>query len=155
MTNKVETKLQVEAIEQGSVIDHIPPQQGIKILKFFKFTKANEKITVGLNLSTKSGGTKDIIKIENVFISDVQANQLALFAPDATINQIKNFKVVNKFQVQLPSSFVGVLICPNSNCITHNEPVSSRFYVNKHEILKLKCHYCEKSFNRAFFSELD
>ncbi|HIP75561.1 MAG TPA: aspartate carbamoyltransferase regulatory subunit [Psychromonas hadalis] len=155
MSTKKETKLQVEAIEQGSVIDHISPQQGIKILKFFKFTKANEKITVGLNLSTKSGATKDLIKIENVFISDTQANQLALFAPNATINQIKDFAVVNKFQVQLPSSFVGVFVCPNSNCISHNEPVSSRFYVNQRTTLKLKCHYCEKSFNRSFFSELD
>lgn len=148
-------KLQVEAIEHGSVIDHIPAHQGIKILKFFKFTQTNEKVTVGLNLSTKSGETKDLIKIENTFFNDQQANQLALFAPNATINQIKDFKVVKKFSVQLPSSFVGVLTCPNSNCISHNEPVKSRFYVQQNSTLKLKCHYCEKSFERATFDELD
>ena len=148
-------KLQVEAIQDGSVIDHIPAQQGIKILKFFKLAQANEKITVGLNLNKNNGQQKDLIKVENTFISDEQANQLALFAPDATINQIKNFKVVNKFKVQLPDSFVGVLACPNSNCISHNEPVKTQFYVNKRRDLKLKCHYCEKSFNRSFFNELD
>ncbi len=151
----MQKKLQVEAIQHGSVIDHIPAQQGVKILKFFKFTQTNEKITIGLNLSTHNGKSKDLIKVENTFISDEQANQLALFAPNATINQIKDFKVVNKFPVQLPSSFIGVLACPNSNCISHNEPVKTRFYVNNKTTLKLKCHYCEKSFQRSFFTELD
>ncbi len=151
----MQKKLQVEAIQHGSVIDHIPAQQGVKILKFFKFTQTNEKITIGLNLSTHNGNSKDLIKVENTFISDEQANQLALFAPNATINQIKDFKVVNKFPVQLPSSFIGVLACPNSNCISHNEPVKTRFYVNNKSVLKLKCHYCEKSFQRSFFTELD
>ena len=151
----MQKKLQVEAIEHGSVIDHIPAQQGVKILKFFKFTQTQEKITVGLNLATHSGEAKDLIKIENTFFNDQQANQLALFAPNATINQIKDFKVVNKFKVQLPSSFIGVLVCPNSNCISHNEPVDSRFYVHQKSTLKLKCHYCEKSFERATFDELD
>lgn len=151
----MQKKLQVEAIQHGSVIDHISAQQGVKILKFFKFTQTNEKITIGLNLPTHNGQSKDLIKVENTFISDAQANQLALFAPDATINQIKDFKVVNKFRVQLPNSFIGVLSCPNSNCISHNEPVKTRFYVSNKKALKLKCHYCEKSFNRSFFNELD
>jgi len=151
----MQKKLQVEAIQHGSVIDHISAQQGVKILKFFKFTQTNEKITIGLNLPTHNGKSKDLIKVENTFISDAQANQLALFAPDATINQIKDFKVVNKFKVQLPNSFIGVLSCPNSNCISHDEPVKTRFYVSNKKDLKLKCHYCEKSFNRSFFNELD
>ena len=151
----MQNKLQVEAIEQGSVIDHIPAQQGVKILKFFKFTKTNEKITIGLNLSTNNGEGKDLIKIENVFLNDEQANQLALFAPNATINQIKDVKVVNKFQGQLPTSVIDVLVCPNSNCITHNEPVKTQFYVLQKNGLKLKCHYCEKAFLRTTFSELD
>jgi aspartate carbamoyltransferase regulatory subunit len=151
----MQKKLQVEAIQDGSVIDHIPAQQGVKILRFFKFTQTNEKITIGLNLPTHNGAGKDLIKVENTFISDDQANQLALFAPDATINQIKDFKVVKKFKVQLPDFFSGVLSCPNSNCISHNEPVKARFYVNKGTELRLKCHYCEKSFTRTFFNELD
>jgi aspartate carbamoyltransferase regulatory subunit len=151
----MQKKLQVEAIQDGSVIDHIPAQQGVKILKFFKFTQTNEKITIGLNLSTHDGDVKDLIKVENTFISDAQANQLALFAPNATINQIKDFKVVNKFQVQLPSAFIGVLSCPNSNCISHNEPVNTQFYVKNNLQLKLKCHYCEKTFTPSLFKELD
>ena len=106
-------------------------------------------------MPTHNGLGKDLIKVENTFISDEQANQLALFAPQATINQIKDFKVVNKFQVQLPDAFIGVLSCPNSNCICHNEPVKTRFYVKNNTQLKLKCHYCEKTFNPSFFNELD
>lgn len=148
-------RLQVEAIEQGSVIDHISPQQGIRILKFFQFNNKNEKITIGLNLPTNNGETKDLIKIENLFISDTQANQLALFTPNATINQIKNFNVVHKYKVKLPTSFIGMLSCPNSNCICRHEIVKTTFYVQKNTTLKLKCHYCEKSFDRTFFNELD
>ncbi len=151
----IQRKLQVEAIKQGSVIDHITVQQGIKILKFFQFSNKNEKITIGLNLPTHNGQSKDLIKIENLFITDTQANQLALFTPNATINQIKNFKVVHKFKVNLPPSFIGMLSCPNSNCISRHEPVNTTFYVQKNITLKLKCHYCEKSFDRSFFNELD
>lgn len=151
----MQKKLQVEAIQDGSVIDHIPARQGVKILHFFNLTETSEKITVGLNLPTHNGKGKDLIKVENTFISDAQANQLALFAPNATINQIKDFKVVNKFKVQLPSSFLDVFSCPNSNCISHNEPVKSQFHVHDSTQLKLKCHYCEKAFSRSFFKELD
>ncbi len=151
----MDKKLEVEAIHNGSVIDHIAAGQGVKILKFFQLTDTDQKITVGLNLPSGASGTKDLIKVENTLITDEQANQLALFAPDATINIIKNTEVVKKFRVQLPPAISGVLACPNSNCISHNEPVPSQFYVQQKNDVKLKCHYCEKSFNRKLFTELD
>ncbi|RJG50413.1 aspartate carbamoyltransferase regulatory subunit [Motilimonas pumila] len=151
----MEKKLEVKAIQNGSVIDHIAAGQGVKILKFFHLTDTQQKITIGLNLPTSSNTTKDLIKVENTQISDTQANQLALFAPNATINLIEDYNVVKKFDVQLPESIQGVLGCPNSNCISHNEPVSSRFYVKNINKIKLKCHYCEKSFTTDFFTELD
>lgn len=148
-------KLEVQAIENGSVIDHIAAGQGVKILKFFQLTDTKQKITIGLNLPTGGNQTKDLIKIENTQITDSQANQLALFAPDATINLIDDYDVVKKFRVQLPEAIRGVLACPNSNCISHSEPVDSLFYIKQKQQLKLKCHYCEKSFLTSFFKELD
>lgn len=149
-----ETQLQVEAIRNGSVIDHIPANIGIKVLKLFKMHKSNERITIGLNLPSSALGAKDLIKIENIYLTKEQANQLALYAPKATVNQIEEYKVVNKLNLVLPESIESVFECPNSNCISHGEPVESRFKVQqKEDDVKLKCHYCEKVFSREIVTE--
>ncbi|WP_188630344.1 aspartate carbamoyltransferase regulatory subunit [Oceanisphaera marina] len=151
MMNK--SQLQVEAIHNGTVIDHIPAGQGIKILQLFGLVKNQEKITVGLNLPSQAQGAKDIIKVENVRLSAAQANQLALFAPDATVNLIEDFEVVEKLQLQLPERVEGVFSCPNSNCISHNEPVSSKFKVRAiNGQVRFRCSYCEKSFHQDFMT---
>jgi len=148
-------KMQVEAIVNGTVIDHIPQGIGIKILKFFQLSDKRDCITVGLNLRTSSGERKDIIKIENTQFTREQANQLALFTGAATVNVIDNYKVVDKYEVTLPDAVEKVLTCPNSNCITHNEPVTSKFYVRQREdATSLSCHYCEKSFLSRIFKEM-
>lgn len=149
-----ETQLQVEAIRNGSVIDHIPANLGIKILSLFKLNETNQRVTIGLNLPSSAQGHKDLIKIENVYLSKEQANQLALYAPKATVNQIEEYKVVNKLTLTLPERIDGVFRCPNSNCISHGEPVASRFKVqSKQESVQLKCHYCEKVFSREIMTE--
>lgn len=152
----MDRKLQVEAIEQGTVIDHIPAGKGIKILRFLQLADTDLRLTIGLNLPTANHQKKDLIKIADAVLAPEQANQLALFAPTATINVIDNYSVVKKFQVALPDAIQGIFQCPNSNCITHSEPVPSHFYVQETQTkgTKLKCHYCEKIFATSLFSEL-
>ena len=146
-------QLQVEAICNGSVIDHIPAGQGIKILKLFHLLDTRERITVGLNLPSAALGAKDLIKVENTSLTEMQANQLALFAPHATVNIIQDFKVVKKHQLRLPEQISGVFACPNSNCISHSEPVASHFTVRDvNGVVRLKCRYCEKSFSTEIVS---
>ncbi|WP_033853007.1 aspartate carbamoyltransferase regulatory subunit, partial [Yersinia wautersii] len=94
-------KLQVEAIKCGTVIDHIPAQIGFKLLSLFKLTATDQRITIGLNLPSKRSGRKDLIKIENTFLTEQQANQLAMYAPDATVNRIDNYEVVKKLTLSL------------------------------------------------------
>ena len=148
------TQLQVEAIKNGTVIDHIPVQIGIKVLKLFSMHKSNQRVTVGLNLPSSALGHKDLIKIENVFVSKEQASKLALYAPHATVNQIENYQVVKKLALELPEQVIGVFECPNSNCITHGEPVESSFKVfAKNNDVRLKCKYCEKVFSREIVTE--
>lgn len=152
MVNK--TQLQVEAINNGSVIDHIPANIGIKVLKLFKMHKSNQRITIGLNLPSSALGAKDLIKIENVYITEEQASQLALYAPNATVNQIENYEVTKKLALTLPKKIESVFECPNSNCISHGEPVDSSFSViTKKEDVQLKCKYCEKVFSREVVTE--
>lgn len=147
-------QLQVEAICHGTVIDHIPAQLGIKILKLFKLQHTHERITMGLNLPSSALNFKDLIKIENVYLTEAQANQLALYAPRATVNQIKDYKVVNKLTLRLPEEIKAIFSCPNSNCISHGEPVESHFNVQGDEKnLRLKCHYCENVFSRKIMTE--
>ncbi|MBD1228675.1 MULTISPECIES: aspartate carbamoyltransferase regulatory subunit [Xenorhabdus] len=142
-------QLQVEAIKCGTVIDHIPAHVGFKLLSLFKLTETDQRITIGLNLPSNHLGKKDLIKIENTFLTAQQANQLAMYAPNATINNIENYVVVKKMQINLPDRIDSILVCPNSNCISHNEPVNSSFYVmSEKDDVVLRCKYCEKEFDR-------
>ena len=147
-------KLSVEAIEKGTVIDHIPSGKGLIILRQFKLLHYGSAVTVGFNLPSKTQGSKDIIKITGVWLDDNAANRLALFAPEAVVNTIDHFKVINKRRLTLPDEIAEVFRCPNTNCASHGEPVKSRFYVRKQSgQTKLKCHYCEKTFSRDSVAE--
>ncbi|WP_087018850.1 aspartate carbamoyltransferase regulatory subunit [Thaumasiovibrio subtropicus] len=149
-----ENQLQVEAIKNGTVIDHVPANVGIKVLNLFDISSSEKRVTIGLNLPSSALGHKDLIKIENVFVSEEQANQLALYAPNATVNQIENYEVVKKLTLSLPERITKVFSCPNSNCITHDEPVDSQFRILQHQDdVQLKCHYCEKVFSREIVTE--
>ena len=128
-----DNKLQVEAIKRGTVIDHIPAQVGFKLLTLFKLTETDQRITIGLNLPSGEMGRKDLIKIENTFLTD---------------EQVDDYDVVGKSRPSLPERIDNVLVCPNSNCISHAEPVSSSFAVKKRaDDIALKCKYCEKEFS--------
>ena len=146
MDNK---SLSVEAIENGTVIDHIPAGLALTILRQFKLLHEGCAVTVGFNLPSKRHGRKDIIKINGIRLNEAAANRLALFAPEAVVNTIADFKVVSKRRLAMPDEIAEVFRCPNANCASHGEPVKSRFYV-KHQggHTKLKCRYCEKTFPR-------
>ncbi|PLK57948.1 aspartate carbamoyltransferase regulatory subunit [Candidatus Palibaumannia cicadellinicola] len=140
-------KLQVEAICRGTVIDHIPAHVGVKLLSLFKLAATDERITIGFNLPSNKQGKKDLIKIENVFLTEKQANQLAIYAPYATVNRIDHYDVVCKQTLTLPEHIDHVFICPNSHCISRSEPVASRFSIKtRGKQIHLKCKYCEKVF---------
>ncbi len=143
-----DNKLQVEAIKRGTVIDHIPARVGFRLLTLFRLTETDQRITIGLNLPSGELGRKDLIKIENTFLTDEQVNQLAIYAPQATVNRIDNYEVVGKSRPALPDRIENVLVCPNSNCISRNEPVATSFTVKKRpQDIALKCKYCEKEFS--------
>ncbi len=134
--------LSVPAIQNGTVIDHIQAGQALNIMRLLNFY-ANQ-VTLGLNLKSPSIGLKDLIKFENVFLTEMQASQIAIFSPLATVNVIENFEVAKKFKVQMPTQIVKVLRCPNSSCISNSEPIPSFFFVE--DEVCLRCKYCEKNF---------
>lgn len=141
--------LSVSAIKNGTVIDHIPAGQAIKIIRLLNIIDNKYRATIGLNLTSKSMRLKDLIKIENRFLSTTEANEITVFAPEATINIIENFEVTKKVNTELPKTINNILICPNKNCISHSEPVTSSFYIEEvHKSVKLQCKYCETQFDR-------
>lgn len=138
-------ELQVAAIENGTVIDHIPPHQLFKVAALLELDKMkNNTITIANNLPSNKFGSKGMIKISDKFFDDTEINRIALVAPNVILNVIRNYEVVEKKQVSLPDEIVGLVKCNNPKCITNNEPMQTRFEVVDREAGTLICHYCER-----------
>lgn len=143
---KKKLKLKVSAISEGTVIDHIPSEnlfKVISILELDKMTNTN-MITFGANLDSDKLKTKAIIKVSHQFFADDDINRIALIAPNAKLNIIKDYEVVEKKIVKVPDQVIGIVKCFNPKCITNNEAVTTSFKVISKEPLALKCKYCEK-----------
>jgi len=137
-------ELQVKALENGTVIDHIPSDKLFKVVSLLKMEGLKNQITIGNNLSSKQMGTKGIIKVADRYYAQEEVNRIALIAPMAKINIIKNFEVIEKKILTLPDNFTGLVKCPNPKCITNNEPMKTRFETVSKEPVVLKCLYCER-----------
>ncbi len=139
-----ETELRVSKIKAGTVIDHINGGYALDVVKILGITgKENRVMTIAINVPSKRLGTKDIVKIEGRGLSSRELNKIALVAPHATINIIRDYSVVEKLEVKLPKIIEGVIKCVNPGCISNsNEPAEAKFYVESEEPLVLKCHYC-------------
>ena len=108
-----------------------------------------------MNLDSRAMGKKDLIKIENMALSPDEANRVALLAPTATINIIKNYTVTKKFPVEIPGVVERILSCPNPTCITNHDRMSTKFSVKKFKKhLLLTCAYCERIFTEEEMSYL-
>ncbi len=139
-------QLAVHAIENGTVIDHIPANCLFKIIDILGLENENEnRITFGTNLESKRMGTKAIIKISSRYCEAEEINRIAILAPEAVVNIIKDYKVVEKRHVIVPDNIDGCVKCANPMCITNNEPVKTSFNVSKDsQSITLRCRYCEK-----------
>ncbi len=146
--------LSVAAIIDGTVIDHIPSGQALTLIKLLKLDEKEHCATVGLRLTSKSMRFKDLIKIEHYFLTEKEIHDIAIFAPKATINMIKNYKVTHKTHAELPSAVERILICPNHRCITRHEAIDTLFFVEAYkQNVHLRCNYCEKVFERDAIRE--
>ena len=141
-------RLSVSAIKEGTVIDHVPASALFKVVSILNLDKLDTMITIGNNLSSDKLGKKGIIKLSKVFFQDDDINKIALVAPSAKLNLIRDYEVVEKRVVEIPDEIIGIAKCVNPKCITNNEVVTTRFEVVSKSEIKLKCHYCEKITSR-------
>lgn len=138
-------ELKVKPIKNGTVIDHITANKSLNVLKILGLPHEKSKVTIAMNVQSPHMDSKDIVKIENRELASSEVDQIALIAPNATINIIRDYEIVEKGKVHLLSEIKDLLDCPNPNCITNTlEPVQNKFYVIEKEPVILRCHYCER-----------
>jgi len=138
-------ELKITPIKDGTVIDHITPGRAVKVLRILKIPESTSSVvSVAMNVSGKMG-KKDIVKVENRELDPKELDKIALIAPKATINIIRDYEVVKKHKVALPDEVVGIAKCSNPTCISNaREPVESRFHVISKDPPRIKCYYCER-----------
>jgi aspartate carbamoyltransferase regulatory subunit len=147
-------KLLVAAIKDGTVIDRIDAGHALKIIRLLNLAGYKEIVTVGLNLPSKAIGQKDLIKIEKLELSPEQINSIAILAPKATINIIKDYEVVKKFNTKIPEVVKYLITCPNPKCITNHDSTETKFEItNENGLIYMKCYYCEKEFKESEITE--
>jgi aspartate carbamoyltransferase regulatory subunit len=145
----MEKELKVRKIEQGTVIDHIKAGCAFSVLRILQLIDYKGTLSVLSNVPSRKLGQKDIIKIEGRELNPEEVDKIALIAPKATINIIRNFKVVRKEKVKLPSVIRGIVKCVNPTCISNQkEPIEPMFVVEREEPLRLRCHYCRRTLER-------
>ena len=134
----------VAAIQNGTVIDHIPAEKAYAVANLLGLQTLNNPVTIGYNYPSKKLGRKGIIKVENKFFTDEEISRLSVVAPNVVLNVIRDYEVVEKKTVTTPDKLCGIVRCNNPKCITNNEPMQTIFHVIDKGSGIIRCHYCDK-----------
>ncbi|HKZ89611.1 MAG TPA: aspartate carbamoyltransferase regulatory subunit [Thermoplasmata archaeon] len=139
-------ELRVTPIRNGTVIDHIPAGMALKVLKILGIGDGvSSTVTVAMHVPSQAMGWKDIVKVEDRELGAREIDKIALIAPTASVNVIRNYNVAEKRRVALPDRALGILRCGNPNCISNTrEPVESEFLVRTKTPLRVVCKYCDR-----------
>ncbi|MDX8339432.1 aspartate carbamoyltransferase regulatory subunit [Draconibacterium sp. IB214405] len=141
---KKKLKLKVSAIKDGTVIDHIPAKSLFEVISILGLDLIENQITFGTNLESGKLGAKAIIKVSDKFFENDEINKIALIAPHAKLNIIRDYEVAEKKIVEIPQKITGIVKCFNPKCITNHEKITTCFKVINTNPIALKCKYCEK-----------
>ena len=141
-------ELQVVALKNGTVIDHIPSDKLFTVVSLLGLKNSESTITIGNNLPSNKLGKKGLIKVADRFFTDEEISRLSVVAPNVKLSIIRDYEVVEKKEVIMPDVVKGIVKCGNPKCITNNEPMTTIFHVLCKENGILKCHYCEKEQNK-------
>lgn len=145
----MEKELKVAALRNGTVIDHIPSDKLFQVVSILQLKIYNHPMTVGNNFDSKRMGTKGIIKISDRFLAEDETSKIALIAPNAKINIIKEYQVIEKRNLVLGDEIYDVMHCANPVCITNHQAVATCFRVIQDEDgIRLRCKYCEREVNQ-------
>ena len=139
-----EKEIKISALKDGTVIDHIPPHCVFDVVDMLKVDEHPDTVSVSTNLESKQMGKKGIVKVAGKELTKKEVDEIALIAPEATINIIKNYEVVDKSDVAVPDELTNIMHCSNPNCITNKQKMGTAFNVISKDPLKVRCKYCER-----------
>ncbi len=142
-----ETQLLIRRIKEGTVIDHIRAGEALRVLQILGITgKEGEIVSIVMNVPSSKIEKKDVVKVANRSLKSEETDKLALVAPLATVNIIRNYRVAEKRKVELPSVFKGLLKCPNPTCVSNlsHEPITPTIDVIDKDAPLLKCRFCQR-----------
>ena len=135
----------VTAINNGTVIDHIPAGTALAVLRMLGISDdRSSPISLVMNVPSSKHGRKDIIKVEDRELTQNELDRLALIAPKASVAIIRSYSVAEKREVTIGTELVNIARCTFSNCITINprEPQDHRLCVVNQDPIELRCRYC-------------
>lgn len=139
-------ELKVTPIKNGTVIDHLPAGSALKVCQVLGIPRPGSASTVSvvLNVPSDTMGQKDLVKVEDRDLREEDLSRLAVLAPDATVNTIREYQVAEKTSPKVPARVTDLVPCPNRACVTHDdEPVVSEFEVKRNgSHVELSCAYC-------------
>ena len=133
-------EIHINPVKNGTAIDHLNPGSVQKIVEILNL--ATTTVTMGMNVSSKKMGKKDIMFMEDRELSQKELDKIALIGRGATVNTIRNSEIVKKEKLTYPKTAEGIIRCINPRCISNAEKIASKFSV-KSEPLQAKCYYCE------------
>ena len=143
--------LKVSAIKNGTVIDHVPSKNLYKVISILRLDLIDSQITFGTNLESSKLGSKAIIKIADKFFEQEEINKIAILAPDAKLSIIRDYAVVEKQKISVPTYIHGITKCFNPQCITNHEKIMQKYTVIADKPICLQCVYCDKITDQEHF----
>ncbi|MFX1317889.1 MAG: aspartate carbamoyltransferase regulatory subunit [Promethearchaeota archaeon] len=145
-TEEKDDTLRIQKIPAGTVIDHITAGYALAVLQILGINgQEGDVLSIAMNVQSQRMGKKDIIKVERRELTADEINRIALVAPQATINIIRNYKIFGKMRIEVPDKIIGIVRCENPNCITNNERgIKSHFSVVDRSPVTLRCSYCKR-----------
>lgn len=132
--------MNIDSIENGYVIDHIPAGKGMKVYEILNLSSLSCQVAIITNAKSKKNEVKDIVKINSLI--DLDLDVIAFIAPNATVNVIKDSIRVEKRKLTLPQKLKNVVKCRNPRCICNNEDIDHIFNLVD-EKGTYRCLYCE------------
>ncbi len=136
--------MNIDSIKNGIVIDHIQAKKGMEIYDLLNLKDLDCSVAIITNAKSKKMGRKDIIKIDKDI--EVNIDMIGFIEPNATINIVKDNKLVDKYRVKLPEKIVNIAKCQNPRCITSVEKdLDQIFILTDKERQVYRCKYCEMS----------
>ena len=139
--------MNIDSIQNGIVIDHIAAGRGMQLYHLLHLDQLDCSVAIIKNVHSKKMGRKDIIKVDAAI--DIDTDDIGYVDPGATVNVIRDGKLVEKRPITLPEKLVNVIRCKNPRCIsTTEQELPQIFLLTDREKGIYRCRYCETKAER-------